>query len=58
MFDKLSSQKLRQMAEELGRLGDQEPEPGAEKALQFARSLSVLMRCELAERSKSDDEAE
>lgn len=57
MFAKVSSQKLRQMAEELGRIGDQYSFGAKEeKALQFARSLSVLMRCELADRSKRDDE--
>jgi hypothetical protein len=51
MFDKVSSQKLRQLSEELGRIGDQEPEPGAEQALSFARGLAALMRCELTDRS-------
>lgn len=58
MFAKLSSQRLRQMSEELGRIGEQEPEPGAEKAILFAKSLSVLMRCELAERNRNDVEPE
>ena len=55
MYDKVSSQRLRQMAEELGRLGEQKPQPGEEKAILFAKSLSVLMRCELARRSNGDE---
>lgn len=51
VFNKLSSQRLRQMAEELGTIGEQEPELGAEKAVLFAKSLSILMRCELARRA-------
>jgi hypothetical protein len=51
VFNKLSSQRLRLMAEELGTIGEQEPELGTEKAVLFAKSLSILMRCELARRT-------
>ncbi len=56
MFQRIASQRLRQLSEELATLGDQEPGPGEEKAVRFARSLSVLMRCELAERKSHDVE--
>lgn len=55
MFDKLASQRLRQLAEELGRIGDQPYNPSEEKAHQFAKSLAILMRCELARRTHVED---
>lgn len=58
MFSKVSSQKLRQLAEELERLGKQEPEPGEESVLSYARGLAALMRCELTDRSWKNDETE
>lgn len=54
MFSKLTSQRLRQMAAELATIGDEKPVPGVEKAIQFAKSLSVLMRAELARRVTDD----
>jgi hypothetical protein len=58
VFAAVSSQRLRQMAEELGRLGDQEPDTGAENATRFAKCLSVLMRCEVARRLSQFQEAD
>jgi hypothetical protein len=56
MFDRVASQRLRQLAEELGRIGEQPYNPSEEKACQFAKSLSILMRCELARRSHADED--
>ena len=58
MFAKVSSQKLRQLAEELERIGKQEPPPGEEGAHAFARGLAAYMRCELTDRSWKNDETE
>jgi hypothetical protein len=55
MFDRVSSQKLRDMAFELGLIGDNESDLD-EKPRRFASCLSVLMRCELAQRSKREPE--
>ncbi len=55
MFDRVASQKLRTLAEELGRIGDQEPEPTDEGAIRYARCLAALMQCELTERSWEND---
>ena len=53
MFEKVSSQKLRELAEVLGSVYAERLEDM--KVAQFARTLSVVMRCELARR-KNDDE--
>lgn len=54
MFDKVSSQKLREVAEVLGGVYAERLEDM--KLAQFARTLSVVIRCELAKRKPSDDE--
>lgn len=50
MFDKVPSEKLRHLSDELARIGEEEPDKVFSTYPQFARSLSVLMRCELVER--------
>ena len=57
MFAKVSSQKLRELARELADIGDKDSDL-QEKPRRFASCLSVLMRCELAERSRKDDSAD
>lgn len=55
MFEAIASQRLRQLAEELGRLGDQEPKTENDVgAIRYARCLSALMMCELTERTWKD----
>lgn len=54
LFTKVETSKLRLMAEELGNiyadtLADQ-------RAAQFARTLSVMMRCELSRRDRGGEE--
>ncbi len=55
LFAKVSSEKLRLMAEELGGIYADCPEDM--KVAQFARTLSVMMRCELSRRSRAEDAA-
>ena len=56
MFAKLSSQRLRALAEDLRTLGEQSPDAGQENVPDFAKCLSVCIRCELARRTRADDE--
>lgn len=58
MFDRVASQRLRQLAEDLSTIGDQPYNPSEEKAHQFAKSLSILMRCEIARRSHVEDSSD
>ena len=55
LFTKVSTEKLRLMAEELGGIYAECPEDM--KVAQFARTLSVMMRCELSRRSRAEDAA-
>ncbi len=55
LFAKVSTDKLRLMAEELGGIYAEVYEDT--RVAQFARTLSVMMRCELARRAQADDEA-
>ncbi len=55
LFTKVSTEKLRLMAEELGGIyADCHQDM---RAAQFARTLSVMMRCELARREADEDAA-
>lgn len=58
MFNKVTSQRLREMARELAIIGEEEPETIFDQYPQFAKALAVLMRTELAERSRKDDSPE
>ena len=58
MFDKVTSQKLRELAENLATIGEEEPETIFDQYPHFAKGLAVLMRTELAERSRKDDSPE
>lgn len=55
LFTKVSTEKLQLMAEELGNIYADCMEDM--KAAQFARTLSVMMRCELSRRSRAEDAA-
>jgi hypothetical protein len=55
MFDRVTSQKLREMAGELADIGANDSDL-QEKPRRFAACLSVLMRCELSRRSRKDDD--
>jgi hypothetical protein len=55
LFAKVPTEKLRLMAEELGGIYGECPEDM--RAAQFARTLSVMMRCELSRRSAAEDKA-
>ncbi len=55
MFTQITSQKLRTMAEELAKIGEEEPETVFDQYQHFAKCLSVLMRVELARRSNADE---
>ncbi len=55
LFAKVSTDKLRLMAEELGGIYAETYEDT--RVAQFARTLSVMMRCELAKRAQANDEA-
>ncbi len=57
MFAKVKSQQLRDLARELAIIGEEEPDTIFDQYPHFAKSLSVLMRAELAERSCKDDPA-
>ncbi len=56
MFSKVTSQKLREVSQVLAEASN-DPALG-EKPQRFAACLSVLMRCELAERGRKDDSTE
>jgi hypothetical protein len=56
VFDKVASDRLAQMSDELAYIGEEVPDTLISKYPQFARSLSVLMRAELAERRRRGDE--
>ena len=58
MFDKVKSQQLRELARELAIIGEEEPSSFIDQYPHFAKCLSVLMRTELAERSRKDDSPE
>ena len=58
MFNKVSSQRLREMARELAIIGEEEPDTIFDQYPHFAKGLAVLMRTELAERSRKDDSPE
>lgn len=45
------------MARELAIIGEEEPETALSLYPQFAKALAVLMRTELAERARKDDNA-
>lgn len=53
MFDKVSSQKLRDVAEVLSGVYAERQEDL--RIAQFARTLSVIIRCELARRYQQED---
>ena len=55
MFDKVASQKLRNIAEELATIGEEEPDGPFSTYPHFAKCLAVLMRVELARRSHADE---
>jgi hypothetical protein len=55
MFNKVKSQQLRTMAEELAHIGEEEPDSVFSTYTHFAKCLSVLMRIELARRSNADE---
>ena len=55
MFSQVKSQQLRTMAEELAKIGEEEPETVFDQYQHFAKCLSVLMRVELARRSNADE---
>lgn len=57
MFQKLSDERLRALAEDLAIVSKEKPIRGAENATRFARCLSVMMICELATRRQADDQA-
>ncbi len=58
MFNKVTSQKLRELARELAIIGEEEPDTIFDQYPHFAKSLAVLMRTELAERGRKDVDAE
>lgn len=58
MFNKVASQKLRTMAEELAHISEEEPDSVFSTYTHFAKCLSVLMRIELARRSNADESTE
>ena len=53
LFSKVPTEKLRLMAEELGNIYGECLEDM--RAAQFARTLSVIMRCELSRRDREAD---
>lgn len=55
MFKKTASQKLRNLAEELAQIGEEEPDSVFNTYTHFAKCLSVLMRVELTRRSNADE---
>lgn len=55
MFDKVASQKLRNIAEDLAKIGEEEPDSAFSTYPHFAKCLAVLMRVELARRSNADE---
>lgn len=55
MFNQVASQKLRDMAEELAHIGEEEPDSAFSTYTHFAKCLAVLMRIELARRSNADE---
>jgi hypothetical protein len=58
VFNKVKSQQLRNMAEELAIIGEEEPDSAFSTYTHFAKCLSVLMRIELARRSNADESVE
>ncbi len=55
MFNQVASQKLREMAEQLATIGEEDGDADLVAACHFAKCLSVLMRVELARRSNGDE---
>lgn len=53
MFAKVSTEKLQVLAEELGRI--YAADHSELRVAQFARTLSVMMRCEVARRQRVED---
>ncbi len=53
MFKKVSTETLRTLADELGRIYAEDYTEL--RAAQFARTLSVMMRCELARRDQASE---
>lgn len=58
MFNRVASQKLRELERELAIIGEEEPDTSLSLYPQFAKALAVLMRTELAERGRKDDSPE
>ncbi len=56
MFDKVTTRALEELSRGLAVIGEEEPKTPFEQYRLFAKSLSVLMRCEIARRTNEQPE--